>query len=83
MRSERPGSLQVCDLVRRASFRRVRCAHAPALRAGAFVVEDGTAFARPLAPASDFWRDCRVLELSRAIRSFAGDQHAVDAFRLQ
>ena len=60
----------------------VRCAHVLALRAGAFVIEDGTAFARTVAPASALWRDCRVLELGRAIRSFAGDHHAVDALRL-
>ena len=54
-----------------------------ALRAGAFVIEDWTAFARPVALASDLWRSCRVLELSRAIGSFAGDQHVDDAFRSQ
>ena len=59
------------------------CAHVLALRAGAFVIEDGTAFARPVAPASALWRSYQVLELCRAISSFESDQNIDDAFRLQ
>ena len=82
-RSERPGSLQVRVVATRASFRCARCAHAPALRAVTFVIEDGTASGCPMAPASDLWRNYRVLEVGRVIRSFAGEEHAIYAFRLQ
>ena len=60
-----------------------RCAHVLALRAGAFVIEDGTAFARPVAPASALGRSYQVLELCRAISLFESDQRVDDAFRFQ